>query len=252
MSRSKTYTALVLKVRQSGEQNREAVFLTLEDGMLRATLFGGPKSKLRSYVSPFHQGKLWIYEDPVRNTQKITDFDVQFWRPALRESYARLMAGSTMLEIVIASQGGGGSWKAAFDLTTESIETLNNIAEASIPMLVIYFIWNWLKLMGLLPGFDQCEHCACTVRADEVVWYSSPEQQVLCNSCAEPVKQQAQRGLFPLNGGGRRWISRILELPADQVERYRVDEATQTQVQRLGAALLQQALGITIPYWETL
>ncbi|AEJ20101.1 DNA repair protein RecO [Gracilinema caldarium] len=252
MSRSRTYTALVLQVRQSGEQNREAIFFTLEEGILRATLFGGPKSKLRSYVSPFHQGKLWIYEDPVRNTKKITDFDVQFWRPTLRESYAKLMAGSTMLEIVIASQGGGGTWKEAFELTTESIEVLNRITEASIPILITYFVWNWLNLMGILPELDQCERCACTVRADEVVWYSSSEQQVLCDFCAEPVKKTIQTGLFPINGGGRRWISRILELPASQVERYRVDEATQTQVQHLGTALLQQTLGTPVRYWEIL
>jgi len=252
MSRSKTYTALVLQVRQSGEQNREAVFLSREEGILRATLFGGPKSKLRSYVSPFHQGTLWLYEDPVRNTKKITDFDVQFWRPALRESYARLMAGSAMLETVLASQAGGGTWKEAFDLTAESIETLSTIAEPRIPVLVTYFFWNWLKLLGLVPELDQCNHCACTVRPDEVVWYSSPEQQVLCSTCAEPVKKTVQAGLFPVNGGGRRWITRMLELRAREIERYSVDESTLLQVQRLGTELLQHALGTPIRYWETL
>lgn len=252
MSRSKTYRALVLQVRQSGEQNREAVFLTQEEGILRATLFGGPKSKLRAYVAPFHQGQLWVYADPVRNTKKITDFDVQFWRPALRESYARLMAGSTLLEIVLASQGGGGSWEEAFTLTTETIETLNTISEPDIPSLVTYFFWNWLKLLGLLPELDRCQLCACTVRPDEVVWYSSSKQQALCGACLSGEEHTMQQGLFPLNGGGRRWIRRVLELRASQIERYRLDEPSLRQVQRLGTELLQHALGEPIRYWETL
>lgn len=253
MSRNKTYTALTLQVRQIGEQNREAVFLSREVGIIRATLFGGPKSKLRSYVSPFHQGTLWIYEDPVRNIKKITDFDVQSWRPALRESYERLMAGSTLLEIVLASQGGGGSsWEEAFELTAESIEALSIIDKSKIPPMVIYFFWNWIKLLGLVPELDRCDLCACTVRPSEVVWYSSLEQQVLCDSCVGPEKKSIQGGLFPVNGGGRRWISRILELPAKEILRYRVDETTMVQVQRLGTEILQHALGKPIRFWETL
>lgn len=71
MSRTFTHQALVLQVRSSGESNREAVFLSAEEGILRATVFGGPKSKLRAYVAPFHAGTLWIYRDPVRDYRKI-------------------------------------------------------------------------------------------------------------------------------------------------------------------------------------
>ncbi|MCA1949167.1 MAG: DNA repair protein RecO [Treponema sp.] len=252
MSRSKTCTALVLQVRQSGEQNREAVFLSREEGILKATLFGGPKSKLRAYVSPFHEGILWYYEDPVRNTKKITDFDVRHWRPALRESYAHLMAGSALLEIVLASQGSGGPWQEAFTLLSETLETLSTIQEAGIPVIVTYFIWNWLKVLGLLPELEHCQNCACNVRPDEVVWYSSLEQQAYCSSCGEPIQRTERERLFPINGGGRRWVARILELPASQVERYRVDEQTLAQVQRLGTELLQQALSRPISYGDTL
>lgn len=252
MSRSKTYRALVLQVRQSGEQNREAVFLTSEEGLIRATLFGGPKSKLRSYVSPFHQGTLWIYEDPVRNTKKITDFDVQYWRPSIRESYARLMAASTLLEIILASQGSGGNWETAFRLASESLETLAAIREGTIGTLLTFFTWNWLNLLGLVPELDHCQHCACTVRPDEVVWYSSSEQIVFCTACKEEPRKTGQERIFPINGGGRRWISKILELPAVQAERYSIDQETLLQVQRLGTELLQNALGLTIRYWNTL
>ncbi|MDR2078214.1 MAG: recombination protein O N-terminal domain-containing protein, partial [Treponema sp.] len=54
-----TYSAIILRVRPSGESNRETWALTAEEGILRATVFGGPKSKLRSHVEPYHRGTLW-------------------------------------------------------------------------------------------------------------------------------------------------------------------------------------------------
>ncbi|MDR2484736.1 MAG: recombination protein O N-terminal domain-containing protein, partial [Treponema sp.] len=54
MARSFTYSALVLRVRPVGESNREAWFLTPEEGVLKAAVFGGPKSKLRAHIAPFH------------------------------------------------------------------------------------------------------------------------------------------------------------------------------------------------------
>ncbi|MDR1100566.1 MAG: recombination protein O N-terminal domain-containing protein, partial [Treponema sp.] len=116
MPRTFTYTALVLRTRPSGESNREAWFLTAEEGLLRATVFGGPRSRLRAHVAPFHSGPLWIYHDPVRDSRKITDFDVLCWRPGIREQYERTMAADALAETILNSHGGGGNWKTAFAL----------------------------------------------------------------------------------------------------------------------------------------
>ncbi|MDR1970606.1 MAG: recombination protein O N-terminal domain-containing protein, partial [Treponema sp.] len=96
MARNVTYSALVLRARPSGESNREITFLTAEEGLIRATVFGGPKSKLRAHTAPYHRGKLWIYRDPAKTFMKVTDFDVQVWRPGIRELYERTMAASAV------------------------------------------------------------------------------------------------------------------------------------------------------------
>ena len=96
MSRNFSYSVLTLRVRPSGESNREAWFLSAEEGIFKATVFGGPKSRLRSQVAPFHQGRLWIYHDPVKDSRKVTDFDVSSWRPGLRELYERVMAADAL------------------------------------------------------------------------------------------------------------------------------------------------------------
>jgi len=58
MSRSFTYTAQILSVRSSGESNRDATILTAEEGIIRATVFGGPKSKLRAVGGSLPPGEI--------------------------------------------------------------------------------------------------------------------------------------------------------------------------------------------------
>ncbi|HBG36601.1 MAG TPA: DNA repair protein RecO, partial [Treponema sp.] len=49
-----------------GEDNRSVALLTRARGLIWATLYGGPKSKMRSIVSPFHSGQMYLYTDEVK------------------------------------------------------------------------------------------------------------------------------------------------------------------------------------------
>ncbi len=157
--RSFTYNALVLKVRQAGESNREAFFLTAEEGIVRAMVFGGPKSKLRAYVSPFHSGTLWVYRDPVKDSRKVTDFDVQSWRPGIRESYERMMAAGAISETILAGHGGGGSWQEALNLAGRSLEAVGTAAEKDVIFPFLHFLWNWADILGIQPDLNHCSIC---------------------------------------------------------------------------------------------
>jgi DNA repair protein RecO (recombination protein O) len=151
LPRTFTYTALVLRTRPSGESNRDAWFLTAEEGLLQATVFGGPKSRLRSHVAPFQSGPLWIYHDPVRDSRKVTDFDVLCWRPGIREQYDRTMAADALAETILASHGGGGNWEAAFSLAGKSLDALEGADDANCLRVLVHFFWNWLDILGLRP-----------------------------------------------------------------------------------------------------
>ena len=100
MSRTSVYSALVLRSRSSGESNSEITLLTAEEGIIMSTVFGGPKSKLRSHSAPYNSGKVWIYRDPSKDYGKLSDFDVHSWRPGLRELYDRTMAAAGIAESV--------------------------------------------------------------------------------------------------------------------------------------------------------
>ena len=151
MARNFTYQALTLRLKPSGESNREAWFLTAEDGILKATVFGGPKSRLRSHVAPFHEGTLIIYHDPVRDSRKVSDFDVQSWRPGLRELWERAMAADAVAETILYSQGGGGNWSGALKLSGEVLDALSEADAASCQAIALYFFWHWAHILGVRP-----------------------------------------------------------------------------------------------------
>jgi DNA repair protein RecO (recombination protein O) len=210
MSRFSAADALVLRLRPSGESNREAFFLTAEAGVTRAFVYGGPKSKLRSYVSPFHTGRLFLYHDPVRDSYKVTDFDVQKWRAGIRESYERMMAAAAIAETALASDGGGCSWGEALALINTSLDALDGASDGAAERILIHYLWNWADLLG--------------------------------------IREEEQ--LAALSAAARRWLEVVSPLPASELKRYGLDGAPLKEAKNFCTGLLSGYFGRMLKSWE--
>ena len=229
MQRSFSSSALVLRVRASGESNREAVFLSAEEGLLSATLFGGPKSKLRSHVSPFNSGLLWTYRDPAKDFRKVSDFDVQSWRPGLRELYERSNTASHIAGVILDGHGGGSAFAEAFALANAALDALEDADESCCERLLIYFMWNWAGLLGNR-GADlrYCTSCACEFPGDAVLWFI-PGEGFLCKNCMvheQPTGQAKHTGNktgVVLGPGSRRWLLAVEDKPPSEIFRLTLD-----------------------------
>jgi DNA repair protein RecO (recombination protein O) len=227
MARLFTYSALVLRVRSSGDSNRDAWILTAEEGILRATVFGGPKSKLRAHVEPYHRGKLWVYLDPVRDSRKITDFDVQSWKPGIREKYERSAAAAAIAETILSAFGGGGSWEEAFRLADASLGALETADEPCCTRIFIHFLWNWADILGVRPDTEEREAIACDPPGNGLPW-----DQV------------------SLGPGARRWLTAVQDLDPSLLARYTLDEGSARQARHFVTAVLMDALGRRLKTWD--
>jgi DNA repair protein RecO (recombination protein O) len=238
MTRTASYQALVLRVRPSGE-HREAEFLSSEEGIIRATVFGGPKSHLRSHVAPFHSGTVWIYHDPVKDTRRVNDFDVAAWRPGLRELYERAGAASAMAALVLKSRGGGDAFGRATELVRESLDALENADEARCPRLLACFMWNWAGLLGQRPSLRRCSSCACEPADDEVLWFIRGEG-LLCGRCIRRMAGSGEGGYTgpALGPGARRWLRAVEDRPPAAVSRVSLDGSSLAEAEALLRALL--------------
>ncbi|GHU60877.1 hypothetical protein FACS189445_1610 [Spirochaetia bacterium] len=214
MARLFTYSALILRVRPSGESNREAWMLTHEEGILRATVFGGPRSRLRAHVEPYHGGKVWIYRDPVRDSRKITDFDVLSWKPGIRECYERSAAAAAIAETILAGYGGGGSWEYAFNLAEASFGALETADEPCCARIFIHFLWHWAEILGIRPDLNE----------PDAPWDLGP--------------------------GARRWLEAARDLAPSQMGRYTLDGVSVRQTRAFVTGIVGEALGKRLGTWD--
>jgi len=244
MSRTAIYSALVLRSRPSGESNNEVTLLTAEEGIIKATVFGGPKSKLRAYCAPYNSGQVWIYRDKSKEYAKISDFDVHSWRAGLRELYERTMSSAAVAETILSSHGGGGEWGGALKLAADTLDTLENANEELCARLLIHFLWRWAGFLGIQPHLENCAVCGKD-SGDNTLWFNAREDAALCAACSSE-----QSGLLQLNPGCRRWLSTVSALEAAQVHRYSMDNKSFNEAKALTASVLTGAIGKRLNSWD--
>jgi len=247
MSRTSVYSALVLRSRHCGESNIETSLLTAEEGIIKATLFGGPKSKLRSHAAPYNSGKVWIYRDPSKEYSKLSDFDVHSWRPGLRELYERNMAAGAAAETILSTHGGGSDWEEAMSLASDTLDALENAGEELCALLLIHFLWRWTGFLGIQPQIDRCSNCKNEAK-ESVLWYSGSENSVLCADCAR--SESPVPNTIELNSGSRRWLTAVSRLGASSIYRYSMDKKSAGEAKSLAVTVLTGALGKKLSSWD--
>ena len=260
MSRSFTYQALTLRVKPSGESNREAWFLTAEEGIVRATVFGGPKSRLRARVAPYHEGTLWIYHDPVKDSRKVSDYDVRSYRAGIRELYERAMASAAVAETILASHGGGaGGGPGALKLAGTVLDALEMADAPLCSRLGVYFLWHWTQILGEKPDLSACAACGRELSHDEALWYIDRKEALFCGNCAArptspngyPAKNPASSSLR-LGPGAISWLKAIESLPASGIKRVSLDGPSLEQAGSLVQAILALSIGQKLPTWDNI
>lgn len=199
-NRSWNCSALVLSLTSFGEGHREACLFTEDNTLVRAAVFGGAKSKLRSLVSPWHRGRVWIYSDPVKKTAKITDFDVQAFHEGIREDLVRTWCASLCTEILTRSHGIA-DWK----LVNAFIDGIAVSSPDDCRRALIRYLWRTLTVAGLNPPVDCCPQCGSGVNSENaVVYYSPHEDACVCLSCVGLDEKR-----FPLSPEARSYLVSI-------------------------------------------
>ena len=162
-----------------GEANREVAALTEERGLVRAAVFGGPKSRLRAAAAPYNSGRMWFYTDPVKKTTKVTDFDVQKWREGIRESLVKTWCAALCAEVVLRSQGVA-DWR----LVNDFLDGINLSVDNACEPALIRFLWRVIAAAGLRVDIENCARCGQAAGAGDTLWYIPFEDGCACGECA--------------------------------------------------------------------
>jgi DNA repair protein RecO (recombination protein O) len=188
-----------------------------------------------------------IYHDPVKDFRKVSDFDVEYWRPGIRELWERAATAAILAETVLFSQGGGENWPEVRKLAGSVLDSLNGAAAEICPRIAVYFLWHWAQILGARPDLSCCASCAAEVKRDAVLWYSSRKESLFCEKCA-----QNPDSLLRIDPSGRLWLMGIESVPPAALETQPVDTPSFEQAKALSQAVLTEALGRRLPTWEEL
>ena len=153
MNRSYYTNAIILNLKPTGENNNSVTIITPDKGIIYATLYGGPKSKLRSLVAQWHSGKIWLYDNPEKKQTKISDMDVTNYHQTFGQNLFKMYAASLAAEIAIKTRCAGSS-EQCFTLINGFFDGMELCDEEQSRLGLIRFLWRYLALMGVQPEPD--------------------------------------------------------------------------------------------------
>ncbi len=157
-SRNISSKALVISTKPKGESNRLVTVFTPDSGIFLATLYGGPKSKLRSQVSPMNSGTIYLYKDETKNSVKISDFNVKNYHTSFRENLFKSFASSLASEILMKTHCAGNS-EQSWILMNAFLDGMDFFDENEGRIGLVRFLWRYIALLGIQPDTSCCYQC---------------------------------------------------------------------------------------------
>ena len=246
--------ALILSVQMSGENNRRVTIFSPDEGIFFATLYGGPKSKLRSLVSPMNSGIIYLYRDEVKNQTKITDFDVKKYHLSFRENLFKSWAASFATEILIKTKCAGTpaeSWR----IVNGFLDGIELSSEDESRLGLVRFLWRYLSLLGIKPDTAFCVSCGTSLHAgkftnDALSWrysFSRLENGFVCPDCVSGERTAD----FSLSKAALTYLEAVTSLSPKAVREIVISEATFLEMKALAYALIEQACGTKLKSLES-
>ena len=252
MNRSSSTSAIILSLRPLGENNSSVTLLTPEAGIVYAVLYGGPKSRLRSLVSQWNSGKVWLYENPEKNQIKISDFEVTNYHASFSSNLFKSYAASLAAELAIKTRSAGSA-QQCFRLVSGFLDGMELCDEAQSRVGLIRFLWRYLELLGIQPPSHACSNCGKTFldtrfAPEAVSYYNSMENSFICPECAGHSQEQ---NLIGVNHSSVQYLSALTVLPPSEARRLTIDEEIYGQIRQLVFFLIENSIDQKLNSIET-
>ncbi|MBQ9495666.1 MAG: DNA repair protein RecO C-terminal domain-containing protein [Treponema sp.] len=261
MSRNYVTQAIIFSVKPLGENNSSVCFLTKENGIVYATMYGGPKSKLRSLAAQWNSGTAYLYckeRDVLERNVKLSDFDVHKYHLSFRENLHKMYAASLAAELILRTKCAG-SFETCWQLASGFFDGLEIAPDTQCSAGLARFLWRYLALLGVQPDASSCAACGKLLtgnNAQNAVVYEPGENVFLCHACAERLiahgalqKQEAYR--FILSAEAVQYLDAVAKRAPAQSRALPLDESALHDIKHLVFFLAEQAAGTKLKTLET-
>ena len=195
----------------------------------------------------------------MRDSRKVSDYDVRSYRAGIRELYERAMASGAVAETILAFHGGGASGgQEALKLAGTVLDALETSDAPACSRLGVYFMWRWAQALGVRPDLSACASCNRELSQDEALWYIDRKEAFFCENCAARLASQMENhtenpaSSFRLGPGAISWLKAIESLPASGIKRVSLDGPSLEQARTLVQVILALSLGQKLPTWDNI
>ncbi len=236
MYRSITTQAIVIRRERLGEFHKNLVLLTSDMGLVRATAYGAYRmhSPLRMGSEPFTVSQARLYNNPVKQSYKVTELEIRQTFETLLQHLSRLAAASLWAEVALKSYAAGETSDKLFRLFLDSLQLLDRSESPGEPYVTIQFLWRFLSLAGYLPVTDTCSQCGSPLH-DGPASFSPSVHGFLCPSCAPP-------SAVTVPPGARRYLETSGQLPLPRAAEVTMDFPCLRVLRRVLPLMVQSVL----------
>lgn len=240
MNRSSNTQAIILNLKTLGENNFNVTILSPNLGISYATLYGGPKSKMRSLVSQFNSGKIWLYENPEKKQTKITDFEVENYHHSFSQNLFKMYAASLVAELAIKTHCGGSN-KQCFTLVKGFYDGMELCNEEQSKLGLVRFLWRYLEILGIQPQTNICGSCGRSFLNSEIEsntfsHYNVFENYFICPFCgSEKTDKQIKTNTV-------RYLAAISVLSPQEARKLKIDKETYEQIKNIIFFLIENSI----------
>jgi DNA repair protein RecO (recombination protein O) len=235
MYRNISTQAIVIRRERLGEFHKSLVLLTSDMGLVRAVAYGAYRmnSSLRMGSEPFTVSLVRLYNNPVKQSYKVTDLEIRQTFDSLLRDFSRVAAASLWAEVTLKSYAAGETSDELFQLFLGSLQLLDTAEPRTEPYVTIQFLWRFLSLAGYQPALETCCQCGAPFR-DRSASFSPAVHGFLCSSCVPASARSVPAGAL-------RYLGATGNLPLPQAVHVTVEPAS-LSVLRHALPLMMQAV----------
>lgn len=227
--------ATVLSIKPMGENNASVCLLTKTDGILYAVLYGGHKSKLKSLVSTWNTGLVYLHF--AKNSYKVSDFDVKNYHLSFRENIYKSCAASLAAELCIKTHCAGNN-ERCWALVNGFISGLDSCSLHSAAVSgFMRFLWRYLDLLGVQPDCSCCVHCGNSLDGG---FYVPGDNGFSCTKCSK------SGAAIRIDKNGLIFLSGVASLAPEEAAKLELPEESVGLVKNLVFYLIESACGSSL------
>jgi len=254
MNRTYSTPAIIVSLKPAGENNSSVTMITEEGGIVYATLYGGPKSRLKSLVAPWNSGIIYLYNNPEKKQIKISDFEVKNYHVSFGQNLFKNFAASLAAELSIKTKCAGSSeqnWK----LVSGFLDGLEIANEEQGKLGLVRFLWRYLELLGIEPQTHACGECGksfldAAFTPDSESYYNSYENIFICPECSN-ISQASKNYIYPLRVSAVRYLAGISVLTPYEVRKLHIDKQDYMQLKSIVFMLIEKSVETKLNTIET-